>query len=68
MGIVSLTPFMHLAWNGRGGDRASFTLGCRAGETDQTPLQRKLRVNDFSLFLYSRGETGQIVGSFPNHV
>lgn len=38
------------------------------GETDQLPLQRELRVGDFSLFLYSRGETGQVVGNFLNLV
>lgn len=40
------------------------SVGHSVGETDQTPLQRKLRVGDF-LFLYSRGEMGQIVGEFP---
>lgn len=67
LGIVPLNPFVHLAWSGRGGHRPSFTLGPSVEETDQTPLQRKLRVGDF-LLPYSRGKTGQIMGDFLDHV
>lgn len=51
---------------GEGRQGQLHSVGHSVGKTDQAPLQRELRVGDFSLFIYSRGEMGRITGTSPH--